>query len=238
MSYTPSPEILQNYAEVLINFALGGGAGIKPGEVVLVQVPECAKPLYVPLRNTILKAGGHPIMQFLPDQVDQAAAYEISSEEQLKFFPAAYYRGIVDQCDHTVAIIAEQDKYELKNVDPKRIFFKANSIKPYREWRNEKEAAGKFTWTLAMYGTPAMAADVGMTEEEYWQQIIAACYLDSTHPIEDWRQTTASIEHIKDTLNNLSIDSLHVEAEKIDLTVGLGPNRTWMGGSGRNIPSF
>ncbi|KKR86341.1 MAG: Thermophilic metalloprotease (M29) superfamily, partial [Candidatus Curtissbacteria bacterium GW2011_GWA1_41_11] len=39
-------------------------------------------------------------------------------------------------------------------------------------------------------------------------------------------------------LNGLTIESLHIEAEKTDLTIGIGKGRKWMGGTGRNIPSF
>ena len=45
--YLPSEKILKNYADVLINFALGGGKGIKKGEVVRVSASESAKPLYL-----------------------------------------------------------------------------------------------------------------------------------------------------------------------------------------------
>jgi hypothetical protein len=34
MSYQPPNEILEKYAKVLVNFALNGGEGIKPGDVV------------------------------------------------------------------------------------------------------------------------------------------------------------------------------------------------------------
>jgi hypothetical protein len=34
MSYTPSQEILASYGEVMVNYGLGNGAGIKPGDVV------------------------------------------------------------------------------------------------------------------------------------------------------------------------------------------------------------
>src|SRR3989304_5600004 len=36
----------------------------------------------------------------------------------------------------------------------------------------------------------------------------------------------------------MKIKNLHVKGENIDLKVGIGENRKWMGGSGRNIPSF
>lgn len=242
--YTPSPELLQKYADVLIKFALNSGKGVQQGEVVMVNVPECAKPMYVPLRNAVLAADAYPIMQFVPDDVDMPGYFAQASEKQLTFFPEAYYKGIVDQVDHTVSIIAEHDKYELARVEPAKIMKRSNAYKPYMEWRDAKESEGKFTWTLAMYGTEAMAKDVGMSLEEYWDEICKACYLDTPDPVAEWQRVFTELETLRNKLNALEIDSLHVEAKGVnglpdtDLTVGIGPNRHWLGGSGRNIPSF
>ena len=63
--YKPSDEILEKYANVLVNFALNSGKGIKKGEVVFVQVPECAKPMLIALQRAILKAGGNMILNYL-----------------------------------------------------------------------------------------------------------------------------------------------------------------------------
>jgi hypothetical protein len=49
MPYTPPQEILDRYASVLVDFALGGGSGVQPGETVRVVAPESAKPLYAAL---------------------------------------------------------------------------------------------------------------------------------------------------------------------------------------------
>jgi hypothetical protein len=45
--YRPSQKILERYADVLINFALRSGNGIKKGDVVRLTVEEAAKPLYI-----------------------------------------------------------------------------------------------------------------------------------------------------------------------------------------------
>jgi aminopeptidase len=236
--YTPPQELLKKYADVLVKFALNSGQGIKKGEVILVSVPECAKPMYVSLRTSILEAGGHAIMQFIPDDVAAAQMFAQMSNDQLSFFPNKYYKGIIDQVDHSISIIAEYDKYELKDVSPERLMQRQKSFKPYREWRDEKEGKGKFTWTLAMYGTPAMAEEVGMTEEAYWEQIALACYLNEKDPIAKWQETQTELERTRKALNDLKIDKVHVEGPEEDLEVGLGENRQWLGGSGRNIPSF
>ena len=238
MGYTPPEKILAKYAAVLVNFALNSGEGVKSGEVVRVSVPESAKLMYAPLRNALLKAGAFPMMELLAQDIAAADVFSLASDEQLTFFPKSYYRGIVEQIDHSIFIIAEQDKYELKGVDAKKIMLQSNALKPYREWRDAKEAAGKFTWTLGMYGTKAMADDVGMSEEEYWQQIIAACYLDQPDPIAEWRKTCKELARIQAALNQLNCEHLELKAEGINLKVGIGEGRRWLGGSGRNIPSF
>jgi aminopeptidase len=237
MTYEPPKEILEKYADVLINFALNNCNGIKKGDVVLLQVSECAKPMLLALRRKVLEAGGHPITQFLPDEIEKEF-YDLASDEQLKFFPEKYLRGKVDQIDHSVFIIAETNKHELSEVAPEKIMQHGEALKPYKDWRNEKENAGKFTWTLALYGTEAMAKEAGMTLEEYWEQIINACYLNEQYPISKWEEITSEVERVKDKLNALKIESLHIVSTNTDLTIGLGKNRKWMGGSGRNIPSF
>jgi len=235
--YQPSEEILDKYADVLVNSALGDCKGIKKGDVVFIQVPECAKPMLVSLRRAVLKAGGHPIIQYMPDNIAKEF-YELANEEQINFFPAKYLKGRIDEIDHSIFIEADTNPHELKSVEPKKMMEKSKAFKPYMEWRDEKENAGKFTWTLALYGTEAMAKEAGITLEEYWGEIIKDCYLDEESPREKWKEIFNEVERVKDKLNSLKIKKLRIRGVQIDLTIGLGENRKWMGGSGRNIPSF
>ncbi|HET7098958.1 MAG TPA: aminopeptidase [Patescibacteria group bacterium] len=235
--YTPSKKILEKYADVLINFALNSGKGVNKKEVVFLQVPEVAKPLLITLRAAVLKAGAYPITEYLPDDYFRGFL-ELANEDQIKFFPAKLLKGKVDQMDHVVSVIAETNKYELKGVDPKKIMVRGEAFKQYIDWRNEKENAGNMTWTLGMYATNAMAKDVGMTLKEYWSQIIKGCYLDSSDPVKKWKETFSKIEKLRRKINSMDIKSFRVISTDTDLTIGVDKNRKWLGGSGRNIPSF
>ena len=90
MTYYPSQQILERYADVLINFALNSGKGVKKGEVVRITATESGKPLYLQLRKAVLKAGAHPMGNFLPDDdaiiMPTRDFYNLASEEQLNFF--------------------------------------------------------------------------------------------------------------------------------------------------------
>jgi len=242
MSFTPSQQVLERYADVLVNFALGGGAGIKPGDVVRVFAHEAAKPLYGELHRAVWRAGGHTIGSYAPDE-DRTLNlgrdfYEVANDAQLDHFAGEYMRGLIDQIDHQVSVISESDMHALEGVDPARIMRTGLALKPAMEWRTAKENAGAFSWTLGLYGTPAMAAEAGLSEEEYWQQIIDACFLEDDEPIARWREVSAQIHEYLHRLNVLPIERLHVLGEDVDLRISLGEQRQWVGGSGRNIPSF
>jgi len=245
--YIPPKKILERYAKVLVNFALGGGAriggtGIKKGDVVLVNGSEIAKPLYIEIIKAIRKTGGHVIGRYAPDNTSDFKFdrdfYINSTDEQIKFFPAKLMRGQVEEIDHSISIIAETDKHSLQGVDSRKMMLRGQAWKPYMDWRDEKENKGKFTWTLCLYGTKAMAREAGMSEKEYWYQIIKACFLDHKDPIKLWKKFAQKIEEYRKKLNKLNIEQIHIKGPDVDLWVKIGEKRAWNGGTGRNIPSF
>jgi aminopeptidase len=240
--YTPPQAILERYSDVLINFALGGGSGIKPGDVVRIVAHESAKPLYVELHRAVWRSGGHTIGDFVPDDDKRFNLsrdfLDLADESQIDYFPAKYGRGLIDQIDHQVGVLSDADMHALEGADPRKIMRHAKALKPLLDWRTEKENEGRFTWTLGLYGTPAMAAEAGLSEERYWQQIIEACFLDDEQAIARWRSVSGQIGRYLERLNALPIETLHVRGEDVDLTLTVGELRQWVGGSGRNIPSF
>lgn len=236
-SYLPSQTIIDRYAHVLINFALNSGKGVQRGEVVQVAVPDVAKPLALALQNAILQAGAHPIVRLIPTGFDRDF-YTLANDEQLTFFPREFSKAKADLLTHQVSIIADVDPLELAEVDPHKIMQARNSRKPYQDWLVDKENRGKFTWTVALWGVQAKADEVGLSLEEYWQQIINACFLDESDPVAKWREVFGLQEDIKSKLNDMKIEYVIVKGQDVDLKVKIGADRIWQGGSGRNIPSF
>ena len=235
--YIPSNEILEKYANVMVNFALRNGKWIKKWDVVFVQISECAKPFYIPLQTAILKAWGQPIFQYLPDWVSRNY-YENASEEQLSFAPLKYLQWRIDEITHNLYVIAESDLHELDGIEPSKIMQKIKANKAYREMRNKKERDWKFSWTICMYGTPAMAKEANLSEEEYRDQIIKACYLDEPDPVKKWKEVNTMIQQKRDILNEMKIQYVHVVWPDEDLKVKIWSDRSWAAGSGCNVPSF
>jgi aminopeptidase len=242
-NYTPSKEIISKYADLLVNFALGGGTGIKKGDVVLVQGSEACRPLYIELVKAVWRAGGHTIADYSTDTYSDEDNldryfYENASDEQIGFFKKDYARGLIKQIDHEVIVLCDTNLQALKGVDPAKMMKRGLVSKPLHDWMDKKENEGKFTWTLGLYGTEAMAKEAGLSLEEYWQQIIEACYLDKPDPIAEWKKIYKQIKEYTTKLDAMNIEWVKVQGEDIDLKIKIGKERSWEGGGGRNIPSF
>ena len=93
---------------VLVDFALNSGEGIKQQEVVLsgLRCRGCRSPV----RSTValLRSGGHPLVTLIDDEFKLIKLTE-GSDQQVGFFPAAYYNGLADTIDHSVHILADAD---------------------------------------------------------------------------------------------------------------------------------
>lgn len=235
--FKPSDKVLNNYAKVLVDFALWSGKGIKKGDVVFLQYETSAKPLALSIYKRILEKGGHPIARS-SDESFAKTFYEVANDKQLEFFPKEYSKSLVDLIDHRISILSHEDPQYLKNIAPEKIMRANKNTKELRGWYNEKEDAGKYTWTLALYGTEGMAQEAGLSLKDYWKQINNACFLEEDDPVKKWKEVFSQINKIQKKLNVLKIETLHIAAKDTDLTIQMGEKRKWIGGSGRNIPSF
>lgn len=235
--YTPSSDILEKYANVMVNFALWGWKWINKWDVVFVQIPEAAKPFYIPLQTAILKTWWHPIMQYLPDGVTRNF-YENASDEQLGFAPEAYQKWKIESMTHNILVIADSDLHELDGIDPSKMMKRIQSNRKFRDLRDKKEREWKFSRTICMYWTEAMSKEAWLSLEEYWNQIISACFLDETDPVQKWKEINWEICRVRDKLNELKLEYVHVTGPDEDLKLKIWADRLWEAGWGCNIPSF
>ena len=235
--YVPSQEILEKYANVMVNFALRWWKWINKWDVVFVQIPECAKPFYIPLQTAILKAWWHPVMIYKPDGVTRNF-FENASDEQLSFVPEAYIKGRVESMTHSLVVIADADLHELSWINPWKMLKKVEANKILYDLRDKKEQKGEFSRTGCLYWTDAMAKEAWLSLEEYRNQIINACFLNEADPIKKWKEVYSEIHQVRDKLNELKLEYVHVIWPDEDLKVKIWADRLRSACRGCNIPSF
>lgn len=240
--YKLDETLLRKYAQVMVHYAMNHGQGIQKGDTVFLVGQECAKDLFVAIAREVYASGGNLITNFQPDNVKETSLARMllqnGSDEQLNFFAKPYWQGIVDATDHICFLISEPDIHYLADIPAGKISTMNSARAPYMKMRELKEQAGKLSWTLCLYGTPSMAKEAGLGLDEYWEQIIEACYLRDEDPVSKWKKVQQEIEEIKDRLDALQIETIHVKGSDVDLHIKIGPNRKWLSGGGKNIPSF
>jgi aminopeptidase len=235
--YTPSQTVLEKYARVMIDCALNSGKGIKKGDTVYIVTQVPGIPLAKAVYAQVLRSGGYPLINIIEDEF-KLLQVENASNQQLGYFPEKFYRGLADSVDHWIRILADRDPLYLKKSDPLKIILANQSIKPFQDWLDAKEDMGKFTWTICLYGTEGNAKEAGMSPQAYWNQIKKACFLNAADPVAKWNSVMTKMRGILGRVNALPIEKLHLVAQETDLWITMGEKRKWLGGSGRNIPSF
>lgn len=234
--------ILHNYAKVMVHYALNNGKGINKGDTVFLVGQECTRDLFMAMAEEVYAAGGNLITNYQPNNLQQSSLARLllqtGSEDQISFFAEPYWKGIVEATDHILFIISEPDIHYLEGIPASKISRMNSARAPYMKMREKKEQEGKLSWSLCLYGTQSMADEAGLSLEAYWEQIIEACYLREADPVSKWRKVQQEIEDIKDKLDALAIEKVHIKGEDVDLHVKIGEHRKWLSGGGKNIPSF
>ena len=234
--------LLKKYAQVMVQYALNNGKGINKGDTVLLVGQECTKDLFMAIAKEVYTAGGNMVTNYQPDNLKEASLARFllqnGADEQISFFAKPYWQGIVDATDHILFIVSEPDIHYLEGIPASKISMMNSARAPYMKMREKKEQEGKLSWSLCLYGTQSMADEAGLSLEEYWEQIIEACYLRENDPVSKWKSVQKQIEEIKDQLDVLEIEKLHITGDDVDLHVKIGEHRKWLSGGGKNIPSF
>jgi aminopeptidase len=221
-----NPRVLKNYSSVLVNFALNSGKGVSKGEVVYLQFDLPALPLAREVYKRVLENDAFPMVKIL-EQSFSKIYYEKANTNQLRYFPKKYTKSLVDTIDHRVYLMAPEDPFYLKDINPKKLMIANESNKLYRKWLQEKEDKGKLTWTLALYPTLGMAKEALLSEDEFAAQIEKACFLNEPEPLLKWKKVFVQIEAIRDKLSKLPIKNINIKAKNTNLNIGLGKKRKW-----------
>ena len=243
-SYTPSSNILEKYAALIVGFGIQNRNGSKPkkGSVVHFVVPEVAKPLYFHLQAAILNAGHHPLGEFVPSSTDEFPFrrnfFERANKAQLEFYPEESRNALVDQADCSILVLAPTSLQELATVPSRKLKAQTDARAGSIKHKRNKIDAGKLNWTIVLYGTDEAAAEAGLSPKQYWNQIIKACYLKDKDPVATWKKINRTVQQTASKLTDLEIQTVHMVGDDVDLTIGIGSDRCWQAGGGNNIPSF
>lgn len=104
----PPISALKKYADVMVNFAVNGGKGVKKGETVYLATPIVAIPLAKEIYKILLKKGAIPFIRIFDDEFS-LIDYQLSSDAQLLHSPIKLYKGMAETYDHSIRLFGDED---------------------------------------------------------------------------------------------------------------------------------
>ena len=229
---------LDRYAEVLLwGLKTARTARFKKKDIIAIRYNLPALRLAEVLFAKVLSMGMNPVMHMNPTSIMEKDFYSLADNRQLTFMPPGE-KQLAKELNGSIFLLAPESLTHLRNIDPNRIAKTMLARKPIKDLLGRREANGLYSWTLCIYPTPELAGHAKLSMEEYTRQIVRACFLNRTQPVDEWRRIFKDARRIKKWLNSMDVKFYRVESDHIDLEITPGKNRKWIGISGRNIPSF
>lgn len=229
---------LERYADVLLwGMQKARTKSFKKGDIVMVRFNQRAIKLAELLQVRLLDRRLNTMLRMLATDRMEYDFFSRADKEQLSFI-APGEKEMVKNLNGTLFLNAPESLTHLQTIDSRRITAAVIARKPLRDILTQREEQGLFGWTLCSLTTPQLARHAAMSQKKYTEQIVKACYLNAPDAVSKWDEIFRNAREIKQWLNSMRITGYHIQSARIDLRVGHGLQRRWIGISGHNIPSF
>ena len=227
---------LDRLAEVAVRI----GAGLAPGQELVLTAPTEALALVRLITAHAYKAGAKLVTTFFTDDALTLARYQNAPDDSFDYaatwfhdaIAAAYKSGAARMgiTGANPALLAQQDPTKVSRAN----IAASKASKPAMELITRHE----INWTIVSCATPAWAALVfpndapDLALSKLWDAIFAASRLTSADPVAEWQAHGANLKSRVDLLNRKRFHSLRFFTPDgaTDLTVGLADQHLWAGG--------
>ncbi|MEI6887422.1 MAG: hypothetical protein WCK31_04280, partial [bacterium] len=208
---------IQKYADLLVNFGLSEGNGIKKGEKVLLTCTNYENPIVNAIKTSVEKAGGMILLdQFLV--LSSKEQSEITDPVVLsKYYHEYFFRKI--SVDHHIQLsgksISNMPGFSSTPLAKEICEFE---YKNFIEEKNNLIRKNKYSYCRAY--------DTSILNPAYF-------FLDKNNPTEEFQIR-------KNNLNEICMkflekaEKIHVYSDKFDLNMLVGINRKWCFMTGHN----
>jgi aminopeptidase len=229
---------LERYADVLLwGMQKARTKPFKKGDIVLMRFNQRAIELAELVQIRLIDRGLQTMQRMLATDRMEYNFFSRAENDQLAFI-APGEKEMVKNLNGTIFLNAPESLTHLQTIDSRRITTAMIARKPLRDILTRREENGFFGWTLCSLTTPQLARHARMSQKRYTEQIVKACYLNAKDAVAKWEEIFRNAREVKQWLNSMRITGYHIESARIDLRVGHGLQRRWIGISGHNIPSF
>jgi aminopeptidase len=214
----------ERYADLLVGYC----TGVRPGDVVSINVGSEALPMARAVTRATLRAGGRPLLRIGYPQFD-ADLVALASDDYLASEPTVELEEI-RRTDVYIRVDAPADPRALQAVDKSRVARLAKQRESVVRHRVEHTR-----WVGTLYPTVAAAVAAGMGLDDFEAFVFGAMYLDEPETALHWRALRELQASLIERLARAR--RLRVVGDGTDLSLSVA-GRAWINSDGqRNMPS-
>lgn len=220
----------------MARLAVGVGANVEPGQVVVVNAKLGQEPLARAITAAAYDAGAHQVEVNYGDPFVQRARLERAPEEALgTVLPWVRERPLrlAELQGALISLSGPVAPGLLDDVDPERV---GRDTVALRE-AMEVLARRSLNWTIVPGPNPAWARlvhpelDEALALDSLWREIAHICRLDEADQEVAWRLRSEELAGAAERLGAAGLDALHFTGPGTDLTIGLLSGVRWNGGA-------
>jgi aminopeptidase len=224
---------LDRYAELIVAV----GANVQPGQLVDVWSALGKEELTRAVAAAAYRRGVKFVDVAYYDPWVKRARIQYVEDASLEYIPPWHGGRALELAEvrgASISLSGPAAPRLFEDLDPSRL---GRDIYPrVKEWgqiTNERTV----NWTIAPAPTEAWARLVYPAAEpadalaRLWKAVAHVCRLDEDDPAAAWRERNAGLAAAAARLTERRFDALHLEGPGTDLTVGLFPTSSWIGGS-------
>jgi aminopeptidase len=222
--------------ERLAELTVAAGANVQPGQVVSVSGRPGQEDLVRAIAAAAYRRGARFVDVAWFDPHVKLARLTHAAEDTLDYVPPWYGDRILalgEMAGATIALAGPTAPGLMDGVDPARAG--RDRLPSVREGV-EVIMGAQVNWTVVPCPTPAWASlvwpDLPPAEAfgRLWAEIAHICRLDEPDPAQAWRARSAALAASARALDERRLSALRFVGPGTDLTVGLLPGSTWVGG--------
>jgi aminopeptidase len=220
---------IHNLARLLVDYCVA----VQEGDRVLLNGAVVAFPLVRETYREIIRAGGHPLVIWRSEELDEIMLKE-GNDNQLQHV-AEPRKLIIETYDCSIGIWASENTRALSNIDPGRLQLSRSAERELMATHMKRSAAGELRWVGTLFPTQAHAQDAELSLGEFEDFVYRACHADKADPVGEWKKISAMQQRLVDWL--VGKNEVKVQGPNADLTLSVG-GRSFINSDGkRNMPS-
>jgi aminopeptidase len=228
----PFDHLLEKYARLVVRV----GVNVQPGqEVVVTALPEQADAARA-IADEAYRVGASRVRIDYGDPHVKRAAVELGPEDQLgvsQEHELAQVRAWHDSKPALISLTGNPHPTLMEGLDPARLA-KSTPIDLIQQVM-PLILSNKVAWTVIGAPTKGWADSVGVADlAQLWDAVAVAMRLDQADPVAAWQAHVAKLRTRAAILNGHRFDRIRYRGPGTDLTLGMAPGSTWVGGALEN----